>query len=144
MTRRPWWPVKCPVCGEELPETGNRRVYVTWKRGFRLVHADDCAGLIEAQGVLTFAQPKPEPLSPVLLVRARARVKALLERDELLKHSPEELTAIACLRVARFEKQLVRDESPEELDRLHQHALELVNRVLHAPEYSDPTGRLLA
>lgn len=141
----PWWTVKCAVCGEELPERGNRRVYVPWKRGFRLVHADDCAGLIEAQGVLDITPPKVKPLSPVQVMRARARVKALLELGDPIKHAPEDLATIARLRVARLDQQLVRDEGPEELQRLRQDAVERLRRLLaHAAKSAGQPGRLFA
>lgn len=133
------WPRICPVCGDELPERGNRRVYVPWKRGYRLVHAGACFDAIDAQGVLavTPVNEKPRLLDPVLLVRARARVEALLARHEPVKHTPEDLAAIACERVACFQEQFVRDQGPEEIDRLYQHAAQLVDRLLvHAREVS--------
>lgn len=133
------WPRICPVCRLELPERGNRRVYVPWKRGYRLVHAGECFQAIDAQGVLavTAVNEKPQLLDSVTLVRARARVEALLARHEPLKHTTEDLAAIACERVARFQKQLIRDQGPDELERLHQHAAQLVNRFLaHAREVS--------
>lgn len=136
------WPRTCPVCLAELPETGNRRVYVPWKRGYRLVHAGECFDAIDAQQVLeatTVVNEKPRRVDPVLLVRCRARVQALLERYEPLEHTREELTAIARLRVARLDQPLVRDESPEQLERLCHHARQLVDRVLaHGREVSAP------
>ena len=52
------WPPVCPVCSEELPERGNRRLPIPWLGGrVRLVHAA-CAPLVDAQGQLS---PEPEP-----------------------------------------------------------------------------------
>ena len=124
-----WWPRICPVCRQELPRTGNRRVRLPWRPGWALVHAGDCYDQVAAQGMLDLDR-KPEPLSPLLQVRARTRVQALLQRHEPIKHTAEQLTAIACLRVVRLQEQLVRDESAKQLEHLDQHALDLVNRLL--------------
>jgi hypothetical protein len=74
------WTRICPVCREELPERGNRRRYVPWKRGFRLVHAGACAEAIDAQGVLELEQRKPDVVDVVSLVRIR-RLAQLLRRE---------------------------------------------------------------
>lgn len=134
------WPRTCPVCRQELPERGNRRVYVPWKRGFRLVHAGACFDAIDAQGVLETTPAKPKPLDPLQAVRARSCVEALLQRHEPLKHTRQKLTAIACRRVVRLQEEFVRDEGPDQLERLQQHAAQLVHRFFgHDPEVSGPT-----
>lgn len=138
------WPRKCPVCREELPERGNRRVRVPGRSGWALVHAGECFDLVDAQGVLEFV-PSAAGLSALEAVRARARVEALLQRYEPVKHTREQLAVIACARVARLQQQFVGDESTEQFKRLHQHALKLVQRVLvHDGEVSGPGRTVVA
>jgi hypothetical protein len=134
-----WWPRKCPVCRQELPERGNARRYVPWCRGFRLVHADACAAAIDAQGVLELDRRKAEVVDPVTLVRARAAIQRLLDRDQPVEHTLEHLIALACERVTLLAQKLVRDESADDLNRSPEQLRQLVDRVLaHRPEVSGP------
>lgn len=109
MTRRPWWSVNCPVCLEPLPERGNRRVYVPWKRAFKLVHDGACADAIDAQGVLDLTPPKRRRLSPVQLVRARQHAENLrnLLRDAERSHehpaANDDALAVECRKMSDAE-----------------------------------------
>jgi hypothetical protein len=141
-----FWPRKCPVCREELPERGNRRVYVSWKRGYRLVHAGACCDAIKAQGVLELERRQPDVVDAVTLVRARAAVQHLFDRDQPAQHTREYLLALARSRVlALLSEKFVGDEGPEDLDRSPEQLRKFVDRVLaHRPEVSAPTRTELA
>lgn len=45
--------VLCPVCGEEIPETGFRRRRIPWKSGRKMRVHEHCAAAVETQEVLT-------------------------------------------------------------------------------------------
>jgi hypothetical protein len=134
------WPSICPVCREELPERGNRRLYVPWKRGFRLVHAGACADAIDAQGVLDLERRQPELVDALTLVRARRSVQRLLDRDQPAEHTREELLAIVRSKVkALLDHHLAGDEGAEQLNRSPEQLRKLVDRVLaHGREVSAP------
>lgn len=138
-----WWPQVCPVCREELPERGNRRVYVPWKRGFRLVHVGACFDAIDAQGVLDLERKVP-PADPVLLVRMRRFAQLLGGEDERRKLTDEDRQSVR--RIARLlarEDQVDVAGAPNE--RLQQRLLnrgqilDLVRQLVHACEVSAPT-----
>lgn len=131
------WPRICPVCGDELPERGNRRRYVSWKRGFRLVHDGACAQAIDAQGVLELAG-KAEVVDVVTLVRMR-RLAQLLgcqhEGSELLRQPFEHVLALM-RRLARLDQPQVGDGLGDRLqggllsrDQLVDHMRQLVQRL---------------
>ena len=98
------WTLICPVCREELPERGNRRVRIPWLSGrLKLVH-DACAPLVVAQGVLE--SPPVTPTDPVQLVRMR-RVARLL--------GPSPASPLAGVSVARLAQLFRREEEGREL-----------------------------
>jgi hypothetical protein len=134
-----FWPRKCPVCREELPERGNRRVRVPGRRGWSLVHAGACAAAIDAQGVLDLAG-KPYAVEPVLLVRARRAVQRVFDLYEPAQYATEELFALRRrLDVALDDEELPGDVGLQQLDRSPQQLRKLVDRVLaHRPEVSVP------
>lgn len=48
----------CPVCGEDLPERGNRRRRIPWRGGRKyLVHAA-CAERLDAEPQLELPEPE--------------------------------------------------------------------------------------
>lgn len=141
-----FWPSKCPVCEEELPARGNRRVYVPWKRGFRLVHVGACFEAIDSQGVLDL-EPKREQPNPRLLVLARRAVaECEAEAVKRVQQVAEGLSPAARRRLARLAQVLARDEGVNgsnqvgEYPRLsHEQRLELCRRlVAHFSESCAP------
>jgi len=97
------WPRLCPVCGDELPTRGNRRLRVPGSR-LRLVHAGACAEAIEAQTILDLEPPAGMPtleravrLSRRWYVVAK-RIRAELQQ-EVVHRAPEAIEAM--LAVAR-------------------------------------------
>lgn len=115
------WPRICPVCREELPERGNRRVYVPWKRGFRLVHAGKCFDAIDAQGVLEL--DRKAVFDPVRLARMRAIVRAITRRYPPLGDAER-------LAVARVAKLLGREDERAELVDERRECVRRVARLL--------------
>lgn len=137
------WPRICPVCRQELPESGNRRVYVPWKRGFRLVHAGDCFERVDAQLVL---EPAPVMQKPAPLLRVRIRRLAQLlggeqERRQLTDEDRESVRRISRL-LAREEHVDVAGDPDERLQhRLlnHSQVLHLMRQLAHQGEVSGPS-----
>jgi hypothetical protein len=59
VTAQAFFEILCPVCNEEVPEQGFRRVRIPWKGGRRMrVHAA-CAPEVEAQGILAGTDGRP-------------------------------------------------------------------------------------
>jgi hypothetical protein len=138
------WPDNCPVCGDELPPRGARRLYVPWRRGFRRVHAGACAEAIEAQGVLDLAPPKPRPaLVEVWAVRYRAALAAY--PVELSREALDRFVARHRLLVPALQE---RGVGEEDVERARERREELVRYarwyLAHAREYSGWPGQVLA
>lgn len=122
------WPTICPVCREELPERGNRRLHVPG-RGLRLVHAGSCAEQVEAQGVLDLTSPPPLRPDPVLVARMR-RFAELGHRRAVqsLDQDPQRFLALA-RRLADLPQPLARSERQQRLHDLLLDQRELLNHM---------------
>lgn len=136
------WTRVCPVCGVELPERGNRRLYVPWRRGYRLVHAGVCADQVEAQGVLELAG-KPEVVDVVTLVRMR-RLTQLLgredERGELARQPGEDVLPLM-RRLARLDQPEVGDGLADRAQRpllSHDQLVHHMRQLAHPPQLCGP------
>jgi hypothetical protein len=137
-----WWPRKCPVCRLELPERGNSRRYVPWRRGFRLVHAGACAAAIDAQGVLELDR-QPDRVDVVTLVRVR-RLAQLLgrenERGELARQPLERVTALM-RRLANLEQPFVGGPLGDRRQRpllRHNELVDHMRQLAHQPKACAP------
>lgn len=136
-----YWPRICPICREELPERGNRRVYVPWKLGYRLVHAGACADVIDAQGVLDFEQKPGRRRDPVLHVRIRRLAQLLGGEDQRRKltHEDRESVRRIALLLAREDHVDVAHAPDERLQQgllNRRQILDLMRQLAHACEVS--------
>jgi hypothetical protein len=142
----------CPVCRQELPERGNRRRYVPWKRGFRLVHAGACADAIDAQGLLDLDRPVEWETPTLQLMRRLAEFTLGLPLEELPRiaiakvaqllgregegreplHEPLEDIGALCRRLAALDQ--------TEVARAFQHRLE--RRLLRGDQLPDDRPQL--
>lgn len=126
-----WWPRNCPVCRQELPEKGNRRRYVPWLLGFRLVHADACAAAIDAQGVLELDRKPDVGVDVVTLVRFRRLAQLVVrqgERGDVTRQLFPDVTPLA-RRLAALDQEEV-GRGPADRSR------ELLKLLVQRPEVS--------
>lgn len=127
-----WWPRMCPVCRRELPERGNRRRYVPWLLGFRLVHAGACADAIDAQGVLELDR-QADVVDVVTLVRLRRLAQLVVGEGER-----GEITRELFPDVKRLARRLAGLDQEEGGGRLGYGPRELLQLLVQRPEVSAP------
>ena len=134
------WPRTCPVCRQQLPERGNRRVRVPGYSGWRLVHDGACFEAIDAQAVLDLDAKPRATFDPVVLARMRRLARQLrTDRVQLVHGTLEDLVAVARAAVARLYQPLVREEAEKAVERRREQMLELAHRyAFHEREVCAP------